>query len=48
MLYSSFAGRLAPALVGSYGRHADAIAVGSTGGGDPGDGPQAPVLGWRS
>lgn len=32
----------APALC-----HADAIAVGSTGGGDPGDGPEVPVVGWE-
>ncbi len=45
MLYTSFQGRLGPAVLASYGADAGAIAVGSTGGGEGGE-PAVPVLGW--
>jgi len=47
MLYSSFMRSLGPAMIWSYGPQAQAIAVGSTGGGPdvPGQ-PQVPSLGW--
>jgi hypothetical protein len=47
MLYTSFARRVGPGLLWSYGREADAIAVGTTGGGPdiPGH-PQMPALSW--
>jgi hypothetical protein len=47
MLYSSFMRSLGPALIWSYGPQAQAIAVGSTGGGPdiPGQ-PQVPSLSW--
>jgi hypothetical protein len=45
MLYTSFQGRLGPAVLAGYGTDAEAIAVGSTGGGEEG-GPSVPVLGW--
>ena len=48
MLYSSFIRSLGPAMIWSYGRQAQAIAVGSTGGGPdiPGQ-PQVPSLSWE-
>jgi hypothetical protein len=48
MLYSSFMRALGPGLLWSYGREADAIAVGTTGGGPdvPGH-PQMPALSWQ-
>jgi hypothetical protein len=47
MLYSSFLRSVGPGMIWSYGPQADAIAVGSTGGGPdiPGQ-PQVPSLGW--
>jgi len=47
MLHSSFMRRLGPGLIWSYGPHAAAIGVGSTGGGPdiPGS-PQVPELSW--
>lgn len=47
MLYSSFLRVVGPGMIWSYGPQADAIAVGSTGGGPdiPGQ-PQVPSLGW--
>lgn len=47
MLYSSFMRSLGPALIWSYGPQAQAIAVGSTGGGPdiPGQ-PRVPSLSW--
>jgi hypothetical protein len=48
MLYSSFIRSLGPAMICSYGPQAQAIAVGSTGGGPdiPGQ-PQVPSLSWE-
>ena len=47
MLYSSFMRRVGPGLLWTYGPEADAIAVGTTGGGPdvPGH-PQMPTLDW--
>jgi hypothetical protein len=47
MLYSSFIRSLGPAMIWNYGPQAQAIAVGSTGGGPdiPGQ-PQVPTLNW--
>jgi hypothetical protein len=49
MLYTSFQGALGPAVLASYGGEADAIAVGSTGGGSEGlpSGVLARTLGWE-
>jgi hypothetical protein len=48
MLYSSFLRALGPGLIWAYGPHAQAIAVGTTGGGPdiPGS-PQMPALTWE-
>lgn len=47
MLYTSFLRTLGPGLLWSYGPEADAIAVGSTGGGPDIEGhPQVPALSW--
>jgi hypothetical protein len=48
MLYTSFARRLGPGILWSYGPDAEAIAVGTTGGGPdiPGH-PQMPALSWQ-
>ena len=48
MLYSSFLRALGPGLIWAYGPQAQAIAVGTTGGGPdiPGS-PQMPVLTWE-
>jgi hypothetical protein len=47
MLYSSFMRGVGPGLIWSYGPEAEAIGVGTTGGGPdiPGS-PQMPTLGW--
>lgn len=48
MLYSSFIRTLGPGLLWTYGPEADAIAVGTTGGGPDIEGhPQMPVLSWE-
>jgi hypothetical protein len=48
MLYSSFVRGLGPGMIWSYGPQAQAVAVGSTGGGPdiPGS-PQVPTLDWQ-
>jgi hypothetical protein len=47
MLYSSFLRALGPGLIWAYGPQAQAIAVGTTGGGpDIVDSPQMPTLNW--
>jgi hypothetical protein len=48
MLYSSFVRGLGPGMIWSYGPQAQAVAVGSTGGGPdiPGS-PQVPALDWQ-
>jgi hypothetical protein len=48
MLYNSFLRRVGPGILWSYGPEAEAIAVGTTGGGPdiPGH-PQMPSLGWE-
>jgi hypothetical protein len=48
MLYSSFLRALGPGLIWAYGPQAQAIAVGTTGGGpDIADSPQMPTLNWE-
>jgi len=48
MLYSSFLRALGPGLIWAYGPQAQAIAVGTTGGGpDIPDSPQMPTLNWE-
>jgi hypothetical protein len=48
MLYSSFMRALGPGLIWAYGPQAQAIAVGTTGGGpDIPDSPQMPTLTWE-
>jgi hypothetical protein len=48
MLYSSFLRALGPGLIWAYGPQAQAIAVGTTGGGpDIPDSPQMPALNWE-
>jgi hypothetical protein len=48
MLYSSFLRALGPGMIWAYGPQAQAIAVGTTGGGpDIPDSPQMPTLNWE-
>jgi len=48
MLYTSFLRRLGPGLLWSYGPEAEAIALGTPGGGPDIDGhPQMPALSWE-
>jgi hypothetical protein len=48
MLYSSFLRSLGPGMIWAYGPQAQAIAVGTTGGGpDIPDSPQMPTLNWE-
>jgi hypothetical protein len=48
MIYNSFIRKLGPGILWSYGPEADAIAVGTTGGGPDIEGhPQMPALSWE-